>query len=29
MMNAFDIGLIMGVLAMAYVTYTVVKFEVN
>ena len=29
MMNAFDLGLIMGVLAMAYVTYTVVKFEVN
>jgi len=29
MMNAFDIGLIMGVMAMAYVTYTVIKFEVN
>ena len=29
MMNAFDLGLIMGLLAMAYVTYTVVKFEVN
>ena len=29
MMNAFDIGLIMGVTAMAYVTYTVIKFEVH
>ena len=28
-MNAFDIGLIMGVFAMAYVIYTVIKFEVN
>jgi len=29
MMNAFDLGLIMGILAMTYITYTVVKFEVN
>ena len=29
MMNAFDLGLIMGILAMAYVTYSLVKFEVN
>ena len=29
MMNAFDLGLIMGILAMAYITYTVVRFEVK
>ncbi len=29
MLNAFDLGLIMGILAMAYVTYSLIKFKVN
>jgi len=29
MMSAFEIGLLLGILAMGYVTYSVVKFEVE
>lgn len=29
MMSGFEIGLVLGIAVMAYITYTVVKFEVN